>query len=52
VISGPPIALEEVQDQYVAHVVEQMGGRRMDAAQALGISYPTLAKRLGAVKET
>jgi len=52
VISGHPITLEEVQNQYVAHVLEQMGGRRMEAAQALGISYPTLAKRLGAVKET
>src|SRR5438067_4827994 len=52
VISGHPITLEEVQNQYVAHVLEQMGGRRMEAAQALGISYPTLAKRMGAAKET
>ena len=52
VVAGPPITLEELQDRYVAHVLAQVGGKRMEAAQALGISYPTLAKRLGALKET
>jgi two-component system response regulator AtoC len=54
VVAGPPITLEDLQDRYVKHVLERMSGKRMEAAQALGISYPTLAKRLGSgpVKES
>jgi len=43
---GAPPALEEVERAYVARVLEHMGGRRLIAAQALGVSYPTFLKRL------
>ncbi len=42
---GPP-RLEAVERAYVARVLEHFGGRRVAAAQALGISYPTFLKRL------
>nr|WP_245682955.1 helix-turn-helix domain-containing protein [Archangium gephyra] len=29
------------------HVLERLEGRRMDAARALGISYPTFLRKLG-----
>src|SRR5262249_5673260 len=47
--AGPgdaPPSLEAVERAYVARVVEFCGGRRMAAAEALGISYPTFLKRL------
>jgi len=28
-------------------VLEQLGGRRMKATKALGLSYPTFLKRIG-----
>jgi two-component system response regulator AtoC len=40
----PPI--HEVERRYVARVLEHFEGKRMVAAQALGISYPTFLKRL------
>jgi two-component system response regulator AtoC len=43
---GVPPPLEAVERAYVARVLEHMGGRRMAAAQMLGISYPTFLKRL------
>jgi two-component system response regulator AtoC len=43
---GAPRPLDWVERQYVARVLEHLGGRRLAAAQALGISYPTLLKRL------
>jgi two-component system response regulator AtoC len=43
--STPP-TLEEVERQYVARVLDHMEGKRMQAAQALGVSYPTFLKRL------
>lgn len=49
IVPGPPLTLEKVEELYVAHVLKQLEGRRMETAQVLGISYPTLAKRL---KET
>jgi DNA-binding NtrC family response regulator len=42
--SPPP--LEEVEQAYVRRVLEHTGGKRMAAAQMLGISYPTFLKRL------
>jgi two-component system response regulator AtoC len=42
----PPPTLLELEQAYVKRVLEHMGGRRMAAAQALGISYPTFLKRL------
>ena len=47
VVPGPPLPLEAVERLYVRHVLERMEGRRMDAARALGISYPTFLRRLG-----
>jgi two-component system response regulator AtoC len=47
VVTGPPRPLEEVERLYVRHVLELLEGRRMDAARALGISYPTFLRRLG-----
>jgi two-component system response regulator AtoC len=43
---GAPPSLERVEHAYVAHVLEHFKGRRAAALQALGISYPTLLKRL------
>lgn len=45
-VSGPPRPLDEVDRLYVRHVLEQLGGRRMEAARALGLSYPTFLRRL------
>jgi len=42
---GPP-DLETVERAYVARVLEHFEGKRMMAAHALGISYPTFLKRL------
>lgn len=36
--------LEEVERRYAKWALEQLGGRRMDTAKALGISHPTFAK--------
>ncbi|QRN99398.1 sigma-54-dependent Fis family transcriptional regulator [Archangium violaceum] len=47
VVSGPPLPLEAVERMYVRHVLGLLDGRRMDAARALGISYPTFLRRLG-----
>jgi two-component system response regulator AtoC len=43
---GHPPPLEVVERSYVARVLEHQNGKRMAAAQALGISYPTFLKRL------
>jgi two-component system response regulator AtoC len=43
---GAPPPVEIVERTYVARVLEHLGGKRMAAAQALGISYPTFLKRL------
>jgi two-component system, NtrC family, response regulator AtoC len=45
-IDSAPPPLEVVERAYVAHVLEHLNGKRMAAAQALGISYPTFLKRL------
>jgi len=42
----PPPSMHEVEHAYVVRVLEHLEGRRMAAAQALGISYPTFLKRL------
>jgi two-component system response regulator AtoC len=43
---GTPQPVEEVERGYVARVLEHSAGHRTQAAQMLGISYPTLLKRL------
>jgi DNA-binding NtrC family response regulator len=45
--SGAPIPAEELEKRYARWVLEQCGGRRMDAAKALDLSYPTFLKRIG-----
>jgi len=45
-IPGAPIAMEEIERRYARHVLEQLGGRRVEAAKALGLSYPTFLKRI------
>jgi two-component system response regulator AtoC len=42
----PPPPMQAVEHAYVMRVLEHHEGRRMQAAQALGISYPTFLKRL------
>lgn len=44
--NGQPPLAEHVERAYVARVLEHFQGKRMVAAQALGISYPTFLKRL------
>ncbi len=46
VVTGPPLSLEEVETRYARHVLRQLEGRRMEAAKALGLSYPTFLKKL------
>jgi two-component system response regulator AtoC len=43
---GSPPKLDEVEKRYVARVLDHFEGRRMAAAAALGISYPTFLKKL------
>jgi len=43
---GAPPPIEVVERTYVARVLEHFHGKRMLAAQTLGISYPTFLKRL------
>jgi two-component system, NtrC family, response regulator AtoC len=42
----PPPPMQAIEHAYVMRVLEHHEGRRMAAAQALGISYPTFLKRL------
>ncbi len=46
-VCGEPIPLAELEKRYARHVLNQLGGRRLDAAKALGLSYPTFLKRIG-----
>ncbi|MBJ6761288.1 sigma-54-dependent Fis family transcriptional regulator [Myxococcaceae bacterium JPH2] len=41
-----PLPMEDLERAYVRWVLEKLGGRRMEAAKALGLSYPTFLKRL------
>jgi DNA-binding NtrC family response regulator len=43
---GEPLTAEAVEQAYVKRVLEHAGGKRMHAAQVLGMSYPTFLKRL------
>lgn len=43
---GVPPPLDVVEQAYVRRVLEHTGGKRMAAAQLLGIPYPTFLKRL------
>lgn len=41
-----PISLETLEKRYSRFVLDHLGGRRMEAAQVLGVSYPTFLKRI------
>ncbi len=45
-VRGDPIPMEELERRYARFVLAQMDGRRMEAAKALGLSYPTFVKRI------
>ncbi|MBF5041147.1 sigma-54-dependent Fis family transcriptional regulator [Aggregicoccus sp. 17bor-14] len=45
-LDGPPTTLEALERHYVRWVLARLGGRRMEAAKVLGLSYPTFLKRL------
>jgi len=45
-VGATPISMEELERRYARHVLEQLGGKRMEAAKALDISYPTFLKRI------
>jgi two-component system response regulator AtoC len=51
VVDGEPLPMEELERTYARWVLERMGGRRMDAAKVLGLSYPTFLKRIGTSEE-
>jgi two-component system response regulator AtoC len=40
------LPMDEVERRYTKWVLARLGGRRMEAARALGLSYPTFLKRL------
>ena len=46
-VDGEAIPMDELERRYARYVLERLGGRRMEAAKALGLSYPTFLKRLG-----
>jgi two-component system, NtrC family, response regulator AtoC len=46
-VGGEAIPMDELERRYARYVLERLGGRRMEAAKALGLSYPTFLKRLG-----
>ncbi|XXF79186.1 sigma-54 dependent transcriptional regulator [Myxococcaceae bacterium GXIMD 01537] len=46
-VVSEPRDMEQVERDYARWVLERLGGRRMDAARVLGLSYPTFLKRLG-----
>jgi DNA-binding NtrC family response regulator len=45
-LPGEPVPMEEVERRYARFVLARLGGRRMEAAKAVGLSYPTFLKRL------
>jgi two-component system, NtrC family, response regulator AtoC len=47
VFPAEPVPMEEVERRYARHVLDTLGGKRMEAAKALGLSYPTFLKRIG-----
>lgn len=44
--SGEPPTAERVEQAYVKRVLDHHGGKRTQAAQSLGMSYPTFLRRL------
>lgn len=44
--SGDPLPADRVEHAYVLRVLDHFGGKRTQAAQALGMSYPTFLRKL------
>src|SRR5262249_23241788 len=44
--SGEPPSAEQVEQAYVKRVLDYCAGKRTQAAQTLGVSYPTFLRRL------
>ena len=45
-VRGEPIPIDELEKRYARYVLERLGGKRMEAAKVLGLSYPTFLKRI------
>ena len=44
--SGAPPSLPELEKAYIAKLLEFAGGNRTQVARILGVSYPTIAKKI------
>src|SRR5262249_56224808 len=44
--SGRPPSLEELEKAYIARLLEFAQGNRTQVARLLGVSYPTIAKKI------
>ncbi|HSM93873.1 MAG TPA: sigma-54 dependent transcriptional regulator [Anaeromyxobacteraceae bacterium] len=44
--AGPPPTLAEVERAYVAELLERAGGNRSQVARWMGVSYPTVQKKI------
>jgi two-component system response regulator AtoC len=45
-LDGDPPTAEQIEQAYVKRVLDYYAGKRTQAAQALGVSYPTFLRRL------
>ncbi|HEY8927496.1 MAG TPA: helix-turn-helix domain-containing protein, partial [Polyangia bacterium] len=43
---GAPPSLDELERAYIARLLEFTGGNRTQVARILGVSYPTVAKKI------
>ncbi len=43
---GQPPSLSELERGYIARLLEFTGGNRTQVARLLGVSYPTVAKKI------
>ena len=44
---APPPTLREIDILYTEHILEKADGNKTQAARVLGISFPTIAKKVG-----
>jgi DNA-binding NtrC family response regulator len=42
----PPPSLEEVEQRYLGHLLERAHGNRSQVARWMGVSYPTVVKKI------
>ncbi|HEY4883294.1 MAG TPA: helix-turn-helix domain-containing protein, partial [Myxococcales bacterium] len=42
----PPPSLEEVEQRYLGHLLERANGNRSQVARWMGVSYPTVVKKI------